>query len=82
MIANRRDLQKALRSRPFIVFLAGEAVLIAAFIALVRAPDHSLAYYAKLVAVEVAAVGLALATEHRSRRSSAEAQYTERAWLK
>jgi hypothetical protein len=68
MIANRLDLRGALRSRRFIIFLAGEALLIAAFVALVRTPDHSFAYYAKLIAVEVAAVALALATEHRAGR--------------
>jgi hypothetical protein len=72
MIAGRPDIERALRSRRFIVFLAGEALLIAAFVALVRTPDHSFAYYAKLIVVEIAAVALALATEHRGSRHASD----------
>jgi hypothetical protein len=65
MVVGQPEPGKARSSAPFIAFLLGEAILLAAFVALARSPDHSLAYYVKLIAVEVAAVALAIATEHR-----------------
>jgi hypothetical protein len=50
---------------PSIAFALGTIVLIAAFIALVRAPGaRSALFYAELVALEIAAIALALVTQH------------------
>jgi hypothetical protein len=58
------------RTLPFAAFLLGEAALFATFVALARAPaPHGIVYYTELIAIEIAAVVLALATEHHYRRA-------------
>ena len=66
MVFNRAEQAKLARFARFAAFIAGEAVLIAAFVTLARSPrDLSLMYPAKLIALEVAAVGFALLMEYR-----------------
>jgi len=66
MVTNRSNFAKRRRTLPFAAFAIGEAALIATFVALSRTPGpHGFAYYGELVAIEIAAVVLALATEHR-----------------
>lgn len=65
MVAGRPEREKPRTALRFIAFVTGEAILIAVFVALTRSPEHSFAGYAKLIAVEAAAVAVALATEYR-----------------
>jgi hypothetical protein len=66
MVADRAKPSKLGGFVRFAAFLAGEAVLVAAFVALARSPhDLSVAYAAKLIGIEAAAVVFALVMEYR-----------------
>ncbi len=66
MLLERAKTARAGDGLRFAAFLIGETLLVVAFIALARAPgEHAIAYYAKLVAVEIACAALALAAATR-----------------
>jgi hypothetical protein len=66
MLIGSSNPAKQRRNLRFALFAIGEALLLATFVALARTPGlHGAAYYAELIALEIAAVILALATEHR-----------------